>query len=378
MMGRGRGSRGDGTAQAMDLSARVLACAGLDDLLNELLPELGDFFGAETACGFELHQDPDRPWLGRSAVVNIQPAVMNRYNDDFVTSDPICGSAFTAAGDCRLGRNDARLMRVSDGRDRGNREHEIYMEDFLHREHLDHVFGIMLRPSIDTAPLVVLGFHRDGHHSNFSAHDFDRARLILPSLLSRIDNFALRARLQANEARAGGGYGSRCYDLAVAGDGRARIDRLDTPAASRPAAERLFHPGLLARLASLREGSSRVGDERRLLTAIGADDLPDDYRVTVRRRPAPLDGHRVELEIAPPPSRDILVDFARAEGFSGRETDVVRALVEGRRNSEIAEGLGLSVRTVENHLRSVFAKAAVTSRTQLLRKLAVAEDSAYV
>ena len=85
----------------MDLSARVLACKALDDLLDEVLPELGDFFGAETACGFELHQDSERPWLGRSAVVNFEPAVMNRYNDDFVLSDPICGSAFTAAGDCR-------------------------------------------------------------------------------------------------------------------------------------------------------------------------------------------------------------------------------------------------------------------------------------
>lgn len=370
-----QGSCSDWISQAMDLSAQVLACPSLDEMLDGLLRELGDFFGAETACGFELHQDHGMPWLGKSATVNMSAEVMHRYNDDFVASDPICGSAFSRAGDCRIGRNDAWLMRVSDGMDQANKDHHVYVRDFLHREHLDHVFGIMLRPSIDNAPLVVFGFHRDGHHSNFTARDFDRARLILPSLLSRIDNFALRASLEASEARArGGAPGTRRYDVSVSRNGQARIERLDELDGKRPAENAVIYPGLLSRLAGLRDGQSRVREQRRLLTAIGIDDLPDDYRIMVRRQPAATHAHRVQLDIAPPPARDALVEFASAEGLSSRETEVVRALVDGRRNSEIAEQLGLSVRTVENHLRSVFAKAAVSSRTQLLRKLAAAQD----
>ncbi len=56
-------------------------------------------------------------------------------------------------------------------------------------------------------------------------------------------------------------------------------------------------------------------------------------------------------------------------GMTGREVDIVRLLCTGLSNAEIADFLFISPRTVENHLRSVYAKAAVNRRTQLLYRL---------
>lgn len=53
-----------------------------------------------------------------------------------------------------------------------------------------------------------------------------------------------------------------------------------------------------------------------------------------------------------------------------REWDVIVSLRNGSSNSHIAASLGISVRTVENHLRAIFRKLAVNSRTQALAKLA--------
>lgn len=51
--------------------------------------------------------------------------------------------------------------------------------------------------------------------------------------------------------------------------------------------------------------------------------------------------------------------------LSPRETDVVRLVVEGSSNDEIGARLGISSRTVESHLRRLFERIGVASRTEL-------------
>lgn len=51
--------------------------------------------------------------------------------------------------------------------------------------------------------------------------------------------------------------------------------------------------------------------------------------------------------------------------LSGRELDVVRRVVEGRSNDEVASDLGISPKTVESHLRRIFDRLAIASRTEL-------------
>jgi DNA-binding NarL/FixJ family response regulator len=50
--------------------------------------------------------------------------------------------------------------------------------------------------------------------------------------------------------------------------------------------------------------------------------------------------------------------------LSERESEVLTLVARGAANKEIARSMGLSVRTVEAHLRSIFAKFLVGSRTE--------------
>jgi DNA-binding CsgD family transcriptional regulator len=50
-------------------------------------------------------------------------------------------------------------------------------------------------------------------------------------------------------------------------------------------------------------------------------------------------------------------------GLSSRETEVLRELVSGARSSDIAATLGISERTVKAHLKSIYQKLHVESRT---------------
>ena len=61
---------------------------------------------------------------------------------------------------------------------------------------------------------------------------------------------------------------------------------------------------------------------------------------------------------------------ARPSGLTAREVEVLRLVGQGLSNADIADQLVLSRRTVHAHLRSIFEKLGVSSRTAAVRKAA--------
>jgi two-component system response regulator DegU len=66
-------------------------------------------------------------------------------------------------------------------------------------------------------------------------------------------------------------------------------------------------------------------------------------------------------------------DEISSRGLTPRELDVLKWVVKGKTNQEIGMELGISQKTVEKHLESVFAKLKVTSRVEAAAVLAVQE-----
>jgi DNA-binding CsgD family transcriptional regulator len=58
---------------------------------------------------------------------------------------------------------------------------------------------------------------------------------------------------------------------------------------------------------------------------------------------------------------------ARHNGLTAREQEVLKLVAAGLTNREVAGTLGVSGRTVDAHLRSVYAKLGVKSRSAATR-----------
>ena len=64
-----------------------------------------------------------------------------------------------------------------------------------------------------------------------------------------------------------------------------------------------------------------------------------------------------------------LSDSLVSQGLTRREIDVVHLVAKGLKNTEIADKLFISPYTVDNHLKSIFAKMDVRNRTSLAHRL---------
>jgi len=59
--------------------------------------------------------------------------------------------------------------------------------------------------------------------------------------------------------------------------------------------------------------------------------------------------------------------LGRADGLTQREVEIIRLVAAGMTNRQTAERLALSIRTVDAHLRSIYAKLGIKSRSAATR-----------
>jgi two-component system, NarL family, response regulator LiaR len=75
-----------------------------------------------------------------------------------------------------------------------------------------------------------------------------------------------------------------------------------------------------------------------------------------------------EALISPELAVQLLSEFARLSymetGLTSRERDILNAIVRGDSNREIAQGLGLSEKTVKNYVSDILSKLHVRDRTE--------------
>ena len=91
------------------------------------------------------------------------------------------------------------------------------------------------------------------------------------------------------------------------------------------------------------------------------DSSPDDLFAAIRSV------HRGNLVIPQELARDLMQPQApapKSSQFTARELDVLRLLVQGKSNPEIAQALYISATTVRSHVTAILTKLNVANRTQ--------------
>ncbi|WP_412542719.1 helix-turn-helix transcriptional regulator [Longispora sp. K20-0274] len=111
-----------------------------------------------------------------------------------------------------------------------------------------------------------------------------------------------------------------------------------------------------------------------LAVEAGVDGNPPSARVHLEGglwltlRAARIGGRDIAVTIEETPPGERVTLFCRAYGLSGRETELLGHLAAGADTREVARRMFLSEHTVQDHLKSVFARTGARSRRTLLAR----------
>jgi DNA-binding CsgD family transcriptional regulator len=349
------------------IMARILTCASFDDLPKSVIIPVGQAIDACSGVFMQFLGLPmDGDTVGRSigADDNIRRA-SDAYVDGLYTVDPMVKPAldWLRVGDAVPDRTVGLLTEVPGWRD------EVPYRRFLERYRIGDVLTVAVSMTTAFGPEVMcLGFHRNSHQDPFTERERGRVQALLPALQAVLRNLA--------HSDALGFSGQLIRELGDVGDGL-NLLVLDQDLRIRHANHRA-----LRQLAVQRAGSDVQIDilgalRKRLMDAppLVGERLRIDLSNCSGR---PADLRPIQVEVATFQAADsriyylvtesgaaIRPDTAKRRSLTDRECEVVDLVCLGHNSSIVARQLGITRRTVENHLRSVYAKFGVNSRTQL-------------
>jgi DNA-binding CsgD family transcriptional regulator len=329
-----------------DVAALAATGMGVADLYTAAIRRIGEVVRADLTCWFAI--DPET--LVVSAVVSGEPGIPREYEPrlaeaEYTVSEPHRFAALAARGQ--------GLATLSD-MPRQERERSTRFNSVWRPLGLDQELRVLFLA--DGACWGAAGMARAG--PDFSARDREFLAAVAPAVAE-----ATRSAVRTEALRTESGRSPAI--VVVSSDGQPQAV---TPGA-REWQERLeeLAPGRFRMMMQLMASGARSAD-----AAVFRAKVRDAQGAWAVLEASPLlggDHEQVAVHIEPATGDHLLGLMLAAYGLSPRERDVCRQVLAGCSTAEIADHLFISPHTVQDHLKSVFAKAGVRSRGELAARL---------
>ena len=357
------------------VGSELMGAASFTEFLGSAVPSLCDILDSPMANCMVVKRDAsgadDYRWAG--GVRGIEPNSLDVFLGNFQNQDPIFRSLAKAR---RL--SSFSVIKLSDTIDDRTFLESRFYREFYRPRSIRWELTISVTCPGDTRGII--GFFRPGTMRDFSNEDVIRLRALVPAVAGGVAKLTALRELAEQNALVNILAQSACTDAVLV------LDTSVRPIFINDAARALLSVTSSRRKAT-RSNNYNLPEETtglcRALLAAPRTDIPGSLRRSARTRIPDGDWVQMEVTLIDTPSTGprFLVHLnregasgqprARLEclGLSRRQLGVAELLVNGLSNPQISEALHLSVRTVENHLRAIYAKAEVHSRTGLVRKV---------
>lgn len=356
-----------GTAKEQKISAileTLVNCRSTEEFQKFILPNICEFFSARTAV-LHYYAGNNETWRFYDPIyVNISPQFLNKFRDEFSPLDPFPLAALEKSlNEEGFAFSSDQLV---DMKSFGNSK--FYL-NFLKPQGIYHMLVVVIMR--DKEPFAFLGVHRNRSDEAFSTEDVSLANYLAPYISAVADRVYMAEELllykrgldtmSAGLLNKGVLILNSDYSLVFANE-YARSCLADHP-----------YFTLVSR-------SVPKPIELACQSALEAEIHQSNSNFTLEMPNNQINGYvRINKNDMQPL---LYVVFLSSDDFGPinpkvceefnltvREIDVTKCIIEGKTNSEIAEELNISIRTVQNHLRSIYEKCNVHNRTSLSNRV---------
>jgi DNA-binding CsgD family transcriptional regulator len=346
------------------LFGKILSCTSPASMCADVLEPLADALSAQSAVFLQFVSSPyDNCGIGASRYVGGRPETVDAYVDGLYRLDPVIQPAIHALNDA-----GQKVARVSSSSFEGPKHDDQYASTFLKPFNIGHVMAVAVPFDTDfDTQLSCIGLHRPYGDRPFRPEELAWFKRLVPALASVLSTITCRETLEisralidvANRQSADLGYVILDEDLVVRSANAPGVDLFGLSGSAQ---------------------ATVLGEVKELLLR----DPPGDgasRSLTSRDRGVPVaeievrgfrsgnDRQHYLVSSAGSAVHNSLESACQALGFTQRETETARLIATGKCTASLAVELGISFRTVENHLRAIYRKAGVGSRTQLVSRL---------
>ncbi|OGT80050.1 MAG: hypothetical protein A3H91_16725 [Gammaproteobacteria bacterium RIFCSPLOWO2_02_FULL_61_13] len=350
----------------------ALECSTSTDIRDELLRHIQATLDARSSVFFHFRDDSSSGKFYNGFSLGVPEEAPEIWCRDYQQVDPFVGHFLQ-----HLKSGGERV--VISSRVIRNRDYvrTAFYCDFLRPQSVHHVLVAGLVRNSE--PIALMGLHRPQEAPPFESNDVLKMNLILPHLSAAVEKVGMMEKLGARQriidtlaqdlAGATVLMLDNDYRILVANESATtllHLPRGDTATGARVVAE------IRAGCAALRAKIGRCAcsaPEHSLNFTVHIEGVATDG--FIRAHDCAPDGLRFIVCFGPEGRRSLRSGQIIDEfGLSKREAEIVHLVSLGLTNQRIADKLNISVRTVENHLRSMYTKVKVHNRTSLLAQLA--------
>lgn len=362
------GDRSRDVESRLAIYEQLLSCRNFGELERQVLTPMADYLEADTSCFLQFLPDTNGALrIGRSACHNVPKSSHGEYTSHYHRLDPAVEARLLQKSEI------TSVFCTSEICDYSEFIRGEFYNDFFQPNRIHHVMVMMMRPDERSTGRLALGFHRPQRATPFGEAQTMRARQMARAACSTLRSLALQDVLELRDETisqfeaAHPETGVLFFDadmMLLYGNPKGLRDiRLGRHyVADAPPAETR-----LSRVISACRGLRAANDPHRIVNLELSSD--EDVIATAQMTRTPRGECLFVVHTAGRKADAMLQRRCADFGMTKREVDAVRLLSAGLSNGDIASRLFISPRTVENHFRSIYAKAGVNTRAQLLSQI---------